>query len=151
MGCSRNCGLITGAVIGAVLAVFGGILMPVGDIVIETAIKKEVVLEEGTVAYKNWIKADIPVYRQIWIFDVQNPEEVAVNSSNMKLKQRGPYTYRVRYLAKENITHDHVNNTVSFIEPNGAIFVPSLSAGTENDTVTVLNMAVVAAPQLFDK
>lgn len=68
--------------------------MPVGDIVIETAIKKEVVLEEGTVAYKNWIKADIPVYRQIWIFDVQNPEEVAVNSSNMKLKQRGPYTYR---------------------------------------------------------
>ncbi|XP_049639322.1 platelet glycoprotein 4-like [Suncus etruscus] len=149
MGCSRNCGLITGAVIGAVLAVFGGILMPVGDIVIESAIKKEVVLEEGTVAYKNWIKADIPVYRQIWIFDVQNPEEVAVNSSNIKLKQKGPYTYRVRYLAKENITHDHENNTVSFIEPNGAIFVPSLSAGTENDTVTVLNMAVVAAPQLY--
>lgn len=40
MGCDRNCGLITGAVIGAVLAVFGGILMPVGDLLIKKTIKK---------------------------------------------------------------------------------------------------------------
>ena len=40
MGCNRNCGLIAGAVIGAVLAVFGGILMPVGDMLIEKTIKK---------------------------------------------------------------------------------------------------------------
>lgn len=40
MGCDRNCGLIAGAVIGAVLAVFGGILMPVGDMLIENTIKK---------------------------------------------------------------------------------------------------------------
>lgn len=40
MGCNRNCGLITGAVIGAVLAVFGGVLMPVGDMLIEKTIKK---------------------------------------------------------------------------------------------------------------
>lgn len=40
MGCDRNCGLIAGAVIGAVLAVFGGILMPVGDMLIEKTIKK---------------------------------------------------------------------------------------------------------------
>ena len=40
MGCNRNCGLVAGAVIGAVLAVFGGILMPVGDMLIEKTIKK---------------------------------------------------------------------------------------------------------------
>lgn len=40
MGCDRNCGLITGAVIGAVLAIFGGILMPVGDLLVEKTIKK---------------------------------------------------------------------------------------------------------------
>lgn len=40
MGCDRNCGLIAGAVIGAVLAVFGGILMPVGDMLVEKTIKK---------------------------------------------------------------------------------------------------------------
>ena len=44
MGCNRNCGLVAGAVRGAVLAVFGGILMPVGDMLIEKTIKKVQVL-----------------------------------------------------------------------------------------------------------
>ncbi|XP_024414805.1 platelet glycoprotein 4 [Desmodus rotundus] len=149
MGCDRNCGLIAGAVIGAVLAVLGGILMPVGDLLIEKTIKKEVVLEEGTTAYKNWVKTGTEVYRQFWIFDVQNPDDVAFNSSNIKVKEMGPYTYRVRYLAKENVTHDSQNNTVSFVQPNGAIFEPSLSIGSENDTYTVLNLAVAAIPHLF--
>uniref|UniRef100_A0A8C9M455 Platelet glycoprotein 4 n=1 Tax=Panthera tigris altaica TaxID=74533 RepID=A0A8C9M455_PANTA len=149
MGCDRNCGLIAGAVIGAVLAVFGGILMPVGDMLIERTIKKEVVLEEGTIAYQNWVKTGTEVYRQFWIYDVQNPQEVVTNSSKIKVKQRGPYTYRVRYLAKRNITHDPENHTVSFLQPNEAIFEPSLSAGTENDTWTVLNLAVAAAPHLY--
>ncbi|XP_007467101.1 PREDICTED: platelet glycoprotein 4 isoform X5 [Lipotes vexillifer] len=142
MGCDRNCGLIAGAVIGAVLAVFGGILMPVGDMLIEKTIKKETVLEEGTIAFKNWVKTGTTVYRQFWIFDVQNPEDVAVNSSKIKVKQRGLTRYRVRYLAKENITQDSETHTVSFLQPNGAIFEPSLSVGTENDTFTVLNLAV---------
>uniref|UniRef100_A0A8C6CFN2 Platelet glycoprotein 4 n=1 Tax=Moschus moschiferus TaxID=68415 RepID=A0A8C6CFN2_MOSMO len=142
MGCNRNCGLITGAVIGAAVALFGGILMPVGDMLIEKTIKKESVLEEGTIAFKNWVKAGANVYRQFWIFDVQNPDEVAVNSSKIKVKQRGPYTYRVRYLAKDIITQDSKTHTVSFLRPKGAIFEPSLSVGTENDTFTVLNLAV---------
>uniref|UniRef100_A0A8C0RGZ6 Platelet glycoprotein 4 n=2 Tax=Canis lupus familiaris TaxID=9615 RepID=A0A8C0RGZ6_CANLF len=142
MGCDRNCGLIAGAVIGAVLALLGGILMPVGDMLIEKTIKKEVVLEEGTIAFKNWVKTGTEVYRQFWIFDVQNAQEVVANSSKIKVKQRGPYTYRVRYLAKENITHDTENHLVSFVQPNGAIFEPSLSVGTEDDTMTVLNLAV---------
>lgn len=149
MGCDRNCGLIAGAVIGAVLAVFGGILMPVGDMLIEKTIKREVVLEEGTTAFKNWVKTGTTVYRQFWIFDVQNPDDVAKNSSKIKVKQRGPYTYRVRYLAKENITQDPEDHTVSFVQPNGAIFEPSLSVGTEDDNFTVLNLAVAAAPHIY--
>uniref|UniRef100_A0A8C6CIV1 Platelet glycoprotein 4 n=1 Tax=Moschus moschiferus TaxID=68415 RepID=A0A8C6CIV1_MOSMO len=146
MGCDINCGLITGAVIGAVLVVFGGILVPVGDMLIE---KTETVLEEGTTAFKNWVKTDTHVYRQFWIFDVQNPEDMAVHSNKIKVKQRGPYTYRVRYLAKENITQDPETHTVSFLQPNGAIFEPSLSVGTEDDTFTILNLAVAAVPHLY--
>ncbi|XP_013205904.1 platelet glycoprotein 4 isoform X2 [Microtus ochrogaster] len=72
-----------------------------------------------------------------------------MNSDKIKVKQRGPYTYRVRYLAKENITQNPEDNTVSFVQPNGAIFEPSLSVGTENDTFTVLNLAVAAAPHIY--
>ncbi|XP_066096457.1 platelet glycoprotein 4 [Saccopteryx bilineata] len=149
MGCERSHGLIAGAVIGAVLAVFGGVLMPVGDMLIEKTIKKEVVLEEGTTAFKNWVKTGTEVYRQFWIFHVLNPEAVIMNSTNIKVKQVGPYTYRVRYLAKENITHDFENNTVSFVQPNGAIFEPELSVGSEDDNFTVLNLAVASVPHLY--
>ncbi|XP_038597049.1 platelet glycoprotein 4 [Tachyglossus aculeatus] len=148
MGCNRNCGLITGAVVGAVLAILGGVLMPVGDMIIQKTIKKEGVIEEDTVAYKNWVKTGTDVYRQFWIFDVQNPEEVRVNSSKIVVKQKGPYTYRVRFLPKTNITKNP-DNTISFMQPNAAVFEPSMSVGSENDTLTTINLAVVAAPALY--
>lgn len=54
---------------------------------------QEVVIENGTIAYENWIVPGSPVYRQFWIFDVQNPAEV-MNGSQPILQQKGPYTYR---------------------------------------------------------
>lgn len=53
--------------------------------------------------------------------------------------------FRVRYLSKDNITHDPMTNTVSFVQPNGAIFEPSLSVGSENDNFTILNLAVAVS------
>ncbi|XP_066489173.1 platelet glycoprotein 4 [Tiliqua scincoides] len=148
MGCGRNCGLLTGAVLGALLAIFGGVLIPVGNHFIEKTVKKETVIENGTIAYENWIVPGSPVYRQFWIFDVQNPEEVIANGSRPVLKEKGPYTYRIRYLPKENITQ-HNDSTVSFFQPNIVLFEPDMSVGPENDTLTVVNLAVVAVPALY--
>ncbi|XP_061438136.1 platelet glycoprotein 4 [Rhineura floridana] len=148
MGCNQNYCLLSGAIIGAVLAIFGGALIPVGNYLIEKTIKKETVIENGTIAYENWVVPGSPVYRQFWIFDVQNPTEVMKNGSKPILKQKGPYTYRMRYLPKQNITQ-HNDSTVSFFQPNIAFFQPDLSVGPENDTVTVINLAVVAAPALY--
>ncbi|KAK3517458.1 hypothetical protein QTP70_011640 [Hemibagrus guttatus] len=127
-----KCCFIAGSVIGAVACALGLILIPVGDYVIGSTVKKEAVLEEGTTAYKNWISADAPVYRQFWLFNVQNPDEVLKNGSIPQLWQKGPYTYRTRYIPKENVTF-FPNNTVSFLLPSGAIFEPSMSVGAEED------------------
>ncbi|XP_009975825.1 PREDICTED: platelet glycoprotein 4 isoform X2 [Tauraco erythrolophus] len=148
MGCNRNCGLLTGAIIGAVLAIFGGVLIPVGDNLIGKAIKKEAVISNGTIAFENWLVPGSSVYRQFWIFHVQNPAEVLEEGARPKLEQRGPYTYRVRYLPKENIT-ENSDGTISYMLPNVARFEPDMSVGTENDTITCLNLAVVAAPALY--
>ena len=45
------------------------------------------------------------------------------------------------------ITQDAETHTVSFLQLNGAIFEPSLSVGTEDDTFTVLNLAVAVSRQ----
>ncbi|XP_026545669.1 platelet glycoprotein 4-like [Notechis scutatus] len=148
MGCNPNCALLTVATIGAVLAVLGGILIPVGNHFIDKTVKKEVVIENGTIAYENWVLPGSPVYREIWVFDVQNPEDVMQNGSAPILKQKGPYTYRMRYIPKGNIT-DHKDGTLSYLQPNIFMFQPDMSVGPENDTFTTVNLAVVAAPALY--
>ncbi|KFP83561.1 PREDICTED: platelet glycoprotein 4 [Apaloderma vittatum] len=147
MGCNRNCGLLTGAVIGAVLAIFGGVLIPVGDHLIGKAIEKEAVIANGTIAFENWLVPGSSVYRQFWVFHVLNPSEV-LEGAQPQLEQRGPYTYRVRYLPKENIT-ENLDGTISYMLPNVALFEPDMSIGTENDTITCLNLAVAAVPSVY--
>ncbi|XP_029901845.1 platelet glycoprotein 4 [Myripristis murdjan] len=148
--CNRRCGLIAGAVFGAVVAILGGVLIPVGDSIIEGTVKKEAVIEPGTAAYDNWASAEAVVYRQFWLFDVKNPLEVLNNGTKPVVTERGPYTYRTRYLPKENITA-HSNHTIAFVLPAGAIFEPSLSVGPEEDQVTSLNLAVAGAYSLVPK
>uniref|UniRef100_A0A8C9TUI9 Platelet glycoprotein 4 n=1 Tax=Scleropages formosus TaxID=113540 RepID=A0A8C9TUI9_SCLFO len=141
--CNTRNGLIAGAVLGALLAVLGGILIPVGDSIITSTVSK-VVLENGTTAYENWISTAVPVYRQFWIFEVKNPVQVVENGSIPQVTEKGPYTYRIRYLPKENVT-EHSNNTIAFLLPAGAIFEPLLSVGLEEDSVTILNLAVAVS------
>uniref|UniRef100_A0A8D0GSG0 Platelet glycoprotein 4 n=1 Tax=Sphenodon punctatus TaxID=8508 RepID=A0A8D0GSG0_SPHPU len=145
--CDRNCGLLSGAIIGAVLAILGGALIPIGDFLINKTIRKEAAIENGTIAYENWVVPGSPVFRQFFFYHVQNPSEV-MNGSRPNLKQIGPYTYRMRYLPKENITQ-HSDYTVSYFLPNIARFEPDMSVGSENDTFTCINLAVVAAPAMY--
>lgn len=146
--CNRRCGLIAGAVFGAVLAILGGILFPVGDLIIQGTVEQEAVIEPGTTAHENWAAAGAKVYRQFWLFEVKNPLEVVDDGAAPEVVERGPYTYMTRFLAKDNITF-HDNHTVSFLLPNGAVFEPSMSVGTEEDNITTLNLAVAGAPSLI--
>ncbi|XP_028280492.1 platelet glycoprotein 4 [Parambassis ranga] len=148
--CNRRCGLIAGAVIGAAVAILGGILIPLGNSVIEGTVKKEAVIEPGTTAYENWVATGVKVYRQFWFFDLKNPQEVLQYGARPVVLEKGPYTYTTRYLPKENVTFNN-NHTVSFLLPLGAIFEPSLSVGSEEDKVTTLNLAVAGAYTLVPK
>uniref|UniRef100_A0A8C7ZK91 Platelet glycoprotein 4 n=1 Tax=Oryzias sinensis TaxID=183150 RepID=A0A8C7ZK91_9TELE len=141
--CNRRCGLIAGAVFGALVTILGGILIPVGDMIIEETVKKEAVIEPGTIAYDNWAAAGVKVYRQFWFFDVQNPSEVEQGAKPV-LVEKGPYTYGTRFLAKENVTF-LLNDTVSFLLPQGAIFEPSMSVGPEEDIISCLNLGVAVS------
>ncbi|KAG8005555.1 Platelet glycoprotein 4 [Nibea albiflora] len=148
--CTRECGLIVGAVFGAVVAILGGVLIPLGNSIIEKTVEKEAVIETGTTAYDNWVTVGGKVYRQFWLFDLKNPLEVLEYGAIPVVVEKGPYTYRTRYLPKENITFNP-NNTVSYLLPFGAIFEPSMSVGPEEDKVTSLNLAVAGAYSLVPK
>ncbi|XP_034434097.1 platelet glycoprotein 4 isoform X2 [Hippoglossus hippoglossus] len=139
--CNKECGLIAGAVIGAVVAILGGVLIPVGNRIIKGTVEKESVIEPGSTAYDNWVTTGAAVYRQFWLFDVKNPVEVVQYGAKPVVVEKGPYTYRTRYLPRANITFNP-NDTVSFLLPLNAIFEPAMSVGPEEDKVTSLNLAV---------
>ncbi|KAM3588252.1 uncharacterized protein V6R79_024580 [Siganus canaliculatus] len=142
--CSTRCGLIAGAVVGALIAILGGILIPVGNLLISGTVEKEAVLDNGTTAFDNWASAGTSVYRQFWLFDLKNPTEVLEYGAIPIVVEKGPYTYRTRYLPKDNITFND-NNTLSFVLPNEAIFEPSMSVGSEEDNITTLSLGVAGA------
>ncbi|XP_042191751.1 platelet glycoprotein 4 [Callorhinchus milii] len=148
MGCDKKHVFIAGVVIGALLLILGGILIPVGDKIIQDTITKDGVIEEGTLAYENWIQTGSTVYRQFWLFNVLNPMDIIDSGAKPQLEQRGPYTYRVRYLRKNNITVND-NYTISYLQPQSAIFEPTMSVGSEEDSITALNLAAASAPSLY--
>ncbi|XP_032895706.1 platelet glycoprotein 4 isoform X1 [Amblyraja radiata] len=148
MVCNKIIIFSIGVAVGTFLVIIGGVLIPVGNGIVHQTINKEGVIEEGTLAYENWIQTGSPVYRQFWLFDVKNPSEIQNYGYKPVLEQRGPYTYRVRSLQKSNVTIND-NYTVSYLQPYSAIFEPTMSMGLETDTLTALNLAAAAAPSLL--
>ncbi|NXS91708.1 CD36 protein, partial [Jacana jacana] len=63
----------------------------------------EAVIANGTIAFENWLVPGSSVYRQFWVFHVQNPSEVLDQGARPKLEQRGPYTYRIKAVQKERL------------------------------------------------
>ncbi|XP_026087128.1 platelet glycoprotein 4 [Carassius auratus] len=147
--CGLKCGLTTGTLLGALIALLGGILIPVGNMFIKNTVLTETVLENGTLAFDTWTSVDTQMYRQFWLFDVQNPDDVLSQGAKPVLVQKGPYTYRTRFTPKTNVTFND-NYTVTFVRPAGAIFEPSMSVGTEEDVFTSLNLAVAGVYSLLD-
>ncbi|XP_072922686.1 platelet glycoprotein 4 isoform X2 [Hemitrygon akajei] len=147
MGCHKIVLLSIGIAVGALLLIIGGILIPVGNEIVHKTINKEGVIEEGTLAYENWIQTGSPVYRQFWLFHVKNPSEIINSGAKPMVEQRGPYTYRVRYLPKSNVTMND-NYTASYLQPYSAIFEPTMSVGSPTDRLTALNLIAAGAPSL---
>uniref|UniRef100_A0A3Q2XMQ7 CD36 molecule (CD36 blood group) n=1 Tax=Hippocampus comes TaxID=109280 RepID=A0A3Q2XMQ7_HIPCM len=86
--CNRRCALLTGAVVGAAVALLGGILIPVGNNLIEeTVLEKKKTKMSATICASNWLSPGGAVYRQFWFFNVQNAREVLAISSLVSIKQ----------------------------------------------------------------
>uniref|UniRef100_A0A8C4Q9Z2 Scavenger receptor class B member 1 n=1 Tax=Eptatretus burgeri TaxID=7764 RepID=A0A8C4Q9Z2_EPTBU len=99
--------------------------------------------------FEMWRAPSLPLYQRIYLFNLTNPTE-AQNGQQPNLTEIGPYVYRV-YRTKENITF-HDNATVSYRERKRLVFVSELSAGSEDDIITTINIpAMVRSPQVDPK
>ena len=115
---------------------------------VEDIVRNEVVLVNGSFSLPIWLDPPVKMYKDFFIFNWTNPEEV-VNNNSIKpaFKVLGPYKYR-EYRTKY-IDHKHSNRCViSYIQHKTYEYDPEASFPLKKtDTVFVLNVPVAAAPQ----
>lgn len=97
-------------------------------------------IKNGSQVYDMWRKPTIPIYFQVYVFDLQNPQEV-INGARPYLKERGPYTYH-EYREKVDIVPQD-NGTISYRQIRYFVFDRSLSVGSEQDTFTTINIPLM--------
>ncbi|XP_007895114.2 lysosome membrane protein 2c [Callorhinchus milii] len=109
---------------------------------INSTVKKEFQLRNGTEAFKAWKNPPPPVYMQFYFFNVSNPAEVLAGGKPF-LEERGPYTYR-EYRQKEDVTFAENGSAVSALTPKTYVFVPDMSVGDPKvDLISTVNIPAV--------
>ncbi|CAH1256322.1 SCARB1 [Branchiostoma lanceolatum] len=104
-------------------------------------------LRDGEFIYRRWKDPPYPIYTQFYFFDLLNKDEV-LNGAKPAFLEKGPYTYReVRH--KVNVTF-HGNDTLSYVDLKSYSFVPRMSAGTENDSFTSINIAAMTLSEWLE-
>ncbi|KAK3099881.1 hypothetical protein FSP39_011128 [Pinctada imbricata] len=106
-------------------------------------------LVQGTSTYNDWVEPPVPIYFQIWVYDVINPEEVVNKGERPAVVQKGPYTYREKR-HKQNIT-SYDNGTIAYRETRTFIFDRAKSVGPETDNFTTANILMVTIADLLER
>lgn len=96
-----------------------------------------------------WQETPIPMYLEFHMFNWTNPHLVE-KDRNVKpaFVEMGPYTFYEHHI-RENITF-HDNDTLTYLNKRTWRFEPTLSNGSLDDVITILNpIAVVSCKNII--
>ncbi|KAK3592837.1 hypothetical protein CHS0354_028913 [Potamilus streckersoni] len=144
----KVCFLVSLLVVGVLLLISGFVLLGLYDTIIHDKIKQEINLKQGGDIYNNWVEPPVPIYFQIYVFNLENPQQF-MNGGKPKVTQKGPYTYR-EHRKKGKIDY-HVNDTVSYNEVRRFEFDRAMSVGSDDDNMTTINIPLVAIADIVRK
>ncbi|GLV35653.1 Sensory neuron membrane protein 1 [Carabus blaptoides fortunei] len=105
-------------------------------------IKEGISLEKGTESYDMWEVIPFPLKFKVYVFNVQNPEEVQ-NGGHPVVREIGPFVYD-EYRKKEKVVINEETDTIQYILRKTFFFNEKESGcHSDEDYVTVLNAALV--------
>ncbi|XP_041484876.1 scavenger receptor class B member 1-like isoform X1 [Lytechinus variegatus] len=105
------------------------------------------VLDPNSRLYPEWQRPTLPIYQNVYFFDIQNPDDL-MNGQRPKIVEKGPYSYRME-LARDNVSF-HDNDTVSYLLRYRYYFDEERSVGPESDTVTALNSPLLTTAHMME-
>ncbi|XP_075919581.1 scavenger receptor class B member 1-like isoform X1 [Petromyzon marinus] len=105
--------------------------------------------EDGGETFRAWHDVPVPFYLSVYLYHVDNPEDIVQRGDKPRVTQRGPYTYREERHKVDLRFYDLP--AVSFRERRVYQFCPELSVGSERDSITTLNIPALAAAMLSER
>lgn len=109
-------------------------------------------LENGTDGFESWNNPPVTVYMSFYVFDLQNPQELADNpNAKPVFIERGPFTY-IEQRPHNDVKFFPDNSTLSYRQPRTFTkFVPELSKGGDPTkvNVTTINIPLVYIARHF--
>ncbi|KAM9820488.1 lysosome membrane protein 2c [Neosynchiropus ocellatus] len=114
---------------------------------VQSVVKKQVILENGTMAFDAWESPPAPIYMQFYFFNLTNPIEV-LSGSRPAVVEIGPYTYR-EYRPMEDIDFLENGTRVAAVNNKTYIFQPNMSRGPESDLIRTVNIPAVTLMERF--
>jgi len=105
---------------------------------LQRRIKEGVILQNSSDA---WAHPACKTVVRCYFFNITNAEDVQGNNDTVRVKQIGPYVYRVLLDRADLVWND--NDTVSYRMNHTFIFDAENSAGSEDDLVTTVSLPTV--------
>ncbi|XP_073333802.1 lysosome membrane protein 2c [Pagrus major] len=134
----------------SILILISGIVLVLSDVfphIVQTVVKKEVVLKNGTMAFEAWENPPAPIYMQFYFFNLTNPMEV-LDGDRPAVVEIGPYTYR-EYRPMEQVNFQDNGTKVSAVNTKTYIFQPNMSRGPESDLIRTVNIPAMTVMERF--
>lgn len=137
------------ASVGTILVVLSAVFMGIFPVIFSSIVNKMLVLSEDGKTLDAFLKAPVPIYMQIYLFNVTNPDAIRYHGAKPVLQQVGPYTY-LEVREKYNLDWNHTKGTVSYRQNISFFFNEEMSNGLkETDYITTINAVMVIAAQVF--
>nr|XP_045610405.1 lysosome membrane protein 2-like isoform X1 [Procambarus clarkii] len=131
------------ASVGTILVVLSAVFMGVFPVIFSSIVNKMLVLSEDGKTLDAFLKAPVPIYMQIYLFNVTNPDAIRYHGAKPVLQQVGPYTY-LEVREKYNLDWNHTKGTVSYRQNISFFFNEEMSNGLkETDYITTINAVMV--------
>ncbi|XP_013859290.1 lysosome membrane protein 2c [Austrofundulus limnaeus] len=145
----KSCCVYSTGVVSVLLLIIGIALVLSGVFpnLLQSVVKKEVLLKNGTEAFGAWKDPPAPIYMQFYFFNVSNPQEVLAGE-RPAVVEIGPYTYR-EYRPMEEVMFQDNGTKVAAVNPKTYIFQPDMSRGPESDLIRTINIPAMTVMERF--
>lgn len=145
----KSCCVYSVGVVSVLMLILGIslVLTSVFPHLVQSMVKKQVVLKNDTDAFEAWKDPPAHIYMQFYFFNLTNPQEV-LDGERPAVVEIGPYTYR-EYRPMEQIDFQDNGTKVTAVNTKTYIFQRNMSRGPESDLVRTVNIPAMTVMERF--